>query len=366
MRILMFLAFLSMLVVATSQAKGQTFAIIPPSMAHSLQSKINEPAAKSAIAAADTAISRPPNAVTVIDLAGRLPSDPIYKKTNEAGFDLPAMANIALAFRLTGDKKYLNAATKYITAWASVYKTAVNPINDQDFYYFFVANDLVQADMPADAQTLVKNFAHQYAEAYVNEIEKSYAPGAKDPSKKPDPTANNNFQSHRIKLAALAAFATGDKALIERAHAGFNQQVSVNLYPDGSVWDFHERDALHYVIYDLEPLLLAAIAAKTHGEDWYSFKSPSGSSVEKSLDWLIPYAEGQQSHEEFAHTTVQFDQTRAKAGVKGFSGAWDPKGSATTYGYASILDSRYRKVLGDVESHTGATPPNFIVLVFEQ
>ena len=39
------------------------------------------------------------------------------------------------------------------------------------------------------------------------------------------------------------------------------KQIAANLRPDGSSLDFHERDALHYHCYDLEPLLTLAIAA---------------------------------------------------------------------------------------------------------
>jgi hypothetical protein len=355
---------------APSENNGQPFAIISNSAARSLQAKANLPAAKATLASAMSNMNRPPNPVPTIDIAGRLPQDPVYKQTSLASTDLPIMADLALAYRLTSDKKYLDAATRYLRAWASTYKTGMNPINDQDFYYFFIANDLVQADLPADVQAITKSFVRQYAEAYLNELEKSYSPGnpqngTDQNNKKPDPTRNNNFQSHRIKLGTLAAFATGDKTLIARARAGFDQQVTINIYPDGTVWDFHERDAMHYVIYDLEPLLLAAMAAKAHGEDWFSYKSPSGSSLKGPLDWLIPYAESEKTHVEFVHSTVPFDATRAKAGVKGFSGPWDPKGSVTTFAYASVLDPRYRKVLEDVETHTNATPPPFVELVFE-
>jgi hypothetical protein len=362
------------LVLLPAKANGQNFALISDQAARAIHSKANSPAGQATVASAMTYLNRSPNALPVLHIAGKLPGDPDYVKSQQAAVDLPAMTDLALAFRLTGDRKYLDAATRFIKAWASNYQTALNPIDDQDFYYFFVANDLVNSDLPPDVQALTKNFCQQFAQAYLSEVEKAPPPGSPeaDPKNpiykgpnKPDPTRINNFQSHRLKLGALAAFAAGDDGLVQRAHAAYERQIAINIRPDGTVIDFEDRDALHYVVYDLEPLLLTTVAAHSHGQDWYYYKSPTGSFLDDAVNWLIPYAEGEKTHQEFVNSHVPFDQTRAKAGVKGFSGPWNPKESATVFAYASVVNSRYRKTLADIESHTGAKPPNFMALAFE-
>jgi hypothetical protein len=374
MRTLLCLALAAATVFFPANAKAQDFALISNSAARSIQAKVASPAGQSTLAAAMNDLQRSPNPVTLLQIAGKLPHDPAYDKSVQAAGDLPVMTALALAYRLTGERKYLDAATRFIKAWASTYRTALNPIDDQDFYYFFVANDLVSSDLPPDVKSLVRNFDQQFAQGYLAEVEKAPDPGTPEADTsnpiykgphKPDPTRVNNFQSHRLKLGALAAFAAGDPELIKRARTGFERQIATNLRADGTVADFQDRDALHYVIYDLEPLLLVAMAAHAHGQDWYNYKSPTGSSLERALDWLVPYAEGEKSHQEFAHSNVPFDQTRAKAGVKGFSGPWDPKGSVTTFAYASVLAAKYRKTLSDVETHTGASPPGWVTLAFE-
>lgn len=356
------------------KASGQDFALISDSAARSIHEKVNTPAGHATVASATACLNRSPNAVPVFQIAGRLPHDPAYDKSVQAALDLPAMADLALAYRLTGDRKYLDATTRFVKAWANTYRTALNPIDDQDFYYFFVANDLVNSDLPPDIRALTKNFSEQMAQAYLTEAEKAPPPGSPDADPnnpvykgphKPDPTRINNFQSHRLKLGTLAAFAAGDSGLIERAHGAYERQLTINIRPDGGVIDFEDRDALHYVVYDLEPLLLVTLAAHAHGQDWYDHKSMTGSSLDAAVNWLVPYAEGEKSHEEFVNSRVPFDQTRAKAGVKGFSGPWDPKGSVTVYAYASVMNSRYRKVLADIEARTGAKPPHFMELAFE-
>ncbi len=68
------------------------------------------------------------------------------------------------------------------------------------------------------------------------------------------------------------------------------RQIAFNLCADGSTFDFEVRDALHYVTYDLEPLAIAALAAREHGEDWVTPR------LTAAVDWLLPYARGEKTH----------------------------------------------------------------------
>ena len=69
-------------------------------------------------------------------------------------------------------------------------------------------------------------------------------------------TWRNNWQSHRIKLIALSAFTLGDRKMMNAAQL-FVEHLADNIGPDGKTWDFEERDALHYAVYDLQPLVTA-------------------------------------------------------------------------------------------------------------
>ena len=155
-------------------------------------------------------------------------------------------------------------------------------------------------------------------------------------------TLTNNWQSHRVKLATVAAFHLGDGALIARARKTFEKQIAANLRPDGSVLDFGMRDALHYVVYYLEPLLIAAYAAKEHGQDWYGFATLEGASLPRSVDWLAPYARDERTHAEFVHSVVPFDRQRREAGLATFQNAdWQVVESAQVFALASSFDPRY-------------------------
>jgi hypothetical protein len=75
---------------------------------------------------------------------------------------------------------------------------------------------------------------------------------------------------------------------------------------------FGERDALHYHIYTLEPLItLATVLKRATGKDFYHYSSPSGASVSKSIAFLIPFVNGEKLHPEFVNSKVAFDKKRA-------------------------------------------------------
>jgi hypothetical protein len=103
-----------------------------------------------------------------------------------------------------------------------------------------------------------------------------------------------------------------------------------------------ERDALHYVVYSLEPLLEAALFARDEGRALYAIEGPQGRSLAGTLGWLEPYARGEKTHDEFVRSQVRFDAERAAAGVPGFAGPFEPKKAQWTYWLAAELDSRWR------------------------
>jgi hypothetical protein len=129
------------------------------------------------------------------------------------------------------------------------------------------------------------------------------------------------------------------------------------------VYDFYERDALHYVVYDLEPLTVACIAAMMHGQDWFSEGAPH--SVAKAIDWLVPFATGQKKHMEFVNSKVKFDRTRASAGNGEYAPhPWQPDGSLTLFTMAATLDPARREVCQQIAETAGKKLSDWIVLLF--
>ncbi|KQY92225.1 alginate lyase [Caulobacter sp. Root1455] len=309
------------------------------------------PAAQEVVTKAKAALGRPPGAIPKLHTEGTLPGKGIREISLKAKEDQPIVLNLALAWRLTGDRAYLDQAGRYLEAWADIYEPSFNPIDETGFDTLLMAYDLTETDLPAATRAKVDKLWRGMAAGYLDAMDA-----------KPR-NFDTNWQSHRVKLATMAAFQTGDAGLIARARAAYRAQVATNIRPDGSVFDFHERDALHYVTYDLDPLMMAALAAQAHGENWLDWRAANGVSLAAALDWLVPYAKGEKTHIEFANSKIQFDRDRAAAGQKEYAPhPWDVSNAVGTYGLATLLDPRYRAVRDDVAARTGKKPAAWIRL----
>ena len=305
--------------------------------------------AKHLLAAAEKHLDDKPHALAHVHTEGTLPHQGIRDQSIEAERDWPLARQAALAFRLSADSRYLQQVNAYLAAWSSTYQPDFNPIDETNLDGLIDAYVLTSASLPAATRDATRALLRKLGEGYIERI-RAFPTGHKSGS------LTNNWQSHRVKLVTLAAAALGDTAMLKTAHELFERQLADNLKADGEAIDFAERDALHYVVYDLQPLVAAALAAKPFGNDWLHDATPQGASLAKALDWLRPYAEGSKTHDEFVHTHVKFDRDREQAGEKGYSGAWDPKSAAALYWLAAQLDGSYLPVAQQLSPQ----PPDWI------
>lgn len=331
------------LTVVASAAHAADYGLLGPTFG---KGPVSPALSEAIVSKAKATLDRPPGAIPHAHTEGTLPGKGIREISLKAREDQPIVLNFALAYRLTGDRRFLDAAGRYLENWADVYQISFNPIDETGFDTLVMAYDLTEDDLPAPIRAKVDAFWRKMAVGYLDAMDA----GTKN--------SNTNWQSHRVKLATMAAFQTGDAAIIARARKAYEKQVSVNLYADGSMFDFHERDALHYVTYNLDPLAMAALSAQAHGQDWYSFKTPEGASLPHSLDWLADFATGKKTHIEFANSKIQFDRDRAAAGQGEYAPhPWDVSNGVSTYSLASLLDAKYLPLRDDLVKRTGKKPP---------
>jgi hypothetical protein len=311
---------------------------LPPADAAAARSRLVHALARSADAA--------PHPLAHVHTEGTLPSDPAYQASAAAERDWRVMLEDALAWRAGAGDDYLKAAQIGLGAWAGTYQPDFNPIDETNLdaliETYAITRDRLDPKVRAAAERLIRLLG----EGYLDRMDAALRTGD------PHSVWVNNWQSHRVKLATLAAVALSDRALFSRARAAFDRQRAANIHSDGEVLDFVQRDALHYVVYDLEPLLRAALAARRMGEDWYR-RAAGAAPLAAAVRWLAPYAEGTKTHIEFAHSTVAFDAARAKAGVKGFTGRFDPKRARELFWMAAQFDGAYAPLAAKL----GSEPP---------
>lgn len=284
---------------------------------------------------ADQALNDTPNPADTILTEGILQGDPRKTKTWESLNDMQKVYALSLAYKLTNLQKYLTKSTHFLLAWAERNHPQGNPINDTNLDRIIFAYDLLKQHLTTDVDTKIKFWLKEVADQEIKTFnEATKGRGSKH---------FNNWNSHRIKEVAEVAWAINDKTLQNWAVNEYKAQIGKNLLPDGSSFDFHERDALHYHIYDVDPLLVAAIIIKrsrTIKESPYNYQSGSGASLGKAIAWLIPFFTGEKTHAEWVNSKSAFDKKRAANGEKGYIAGtlFKPAEARTSIALASYFE----------------------------
>ena len=262
-----------------------------------------------------------------ISSAGKLDSDSLKIQSRASLEDMKKLSALGYAYAVTTHRSYSAAARRIILHWAKVSQPTGVPIDESKFEPLFVAYDLTRSAFSKAERKTVEDWLRTIASLELQNVRTNSA------------TATNNWNSHRLKIVGLIGFLLEDKTLIEEAVEGFKKQIQANLAPDGSSFDFHERDALHYQCYDLEPLLALAIRGQQNGIDLYGYQAPSGASLSRAVQFLASYCDGTKTHAEWVHSKVKFDRQRAEAGEKGFvpGAAFEPKEARVVFELAVHL-----------------------------
>ncbi|WP_160292132.1 alginate lyase family protein [Pedobacter lusitanus] len=304
---------------------------------------------------ADLALQQQPNPIDTIISEGHLANDPKKIITQKALADLPKIYALAYSYRISNQKIYLKKSMEYILAWAGTNHGTGNPINDSKLDPLLEAYDLIKDEFRTNENGIVTAWLTRLAAAEISN------PRFRSAKK----SVYNNWNSHRIKVVANIAYILNNKAYQAFADTSIKTQILKNLYADGSGMDFEDRDALHYHIYTLEPLLKTAILIKrATGVDYFNYLSPSGSSVQKSVGFLIPFVTGEKKHQEFLNSKTPFDKKRAENKEPGYAIGhdFDPETAIEVLSYAAYFQPGYHSVVKKLMTASGTYPNWQLVL----
>jgi hypothetical protein len=309
-----------------------------------------DPGVKALVSNVQKHLNEQPHALAKLHTEGTLPHEGIYDQSVEAEKDLDLLRDAALAWRATSDDRFLKLVDRLLYAWVTTYQPSFNPIDETHFEGLILAYDMTASALPVKTRNAAMAFLTKLANGYIAQIDAQPRPLKG--------TFRNNWQSHRVKLIAMAAFTLDNRKMINAAQRLFVEHIGDNIAPDGTTVDFSERDALHYVTYDLQPLVMAALAARRHNRNWLQEKGANGATLLAALNWLAPFASGSQTHEEFVHSSVPFDAKRREAGLPGYSGPWDPKNATELFHLAARLDGRFTPIALQL----APTPPAWLAV----
>lgn len=297
---------------------------------------------------ADNYLTHTPNPIEKIQLEGKLASDPVMKKSYESLQDENKMFDLSYAYTITKEPKYLDKAEEFFLAWATTNKSVGNPIDDTHLEITLNAYSLVRDSLPDDSRSKVDAWLVSIANAEINTTQLM---GGR---------LTNNWNSHRIKVVSMIGYILDNQAFLDFSVEEYKKHIENNLNPDGTSFDFVERDAIHYHLFNLDPLLVVAQVASLKGLDLYSYEASDGASLRKSVEFVLPYLAGDQVHYEFVDSTVAFDRARASAGQKEYSSGnqFEPKNGIKTLELIYFFDPRAVEIIRDIKE-TKDTFPTF-------
>jgi len=257
-------------------------------------------------------------AIERFELAGTLNGHPGHVRSDEAKRPFGAIFALAVASRTAAEPlrtESLRTATAALLAWATVYRPTGNPIDEWFFIPLLQAADLIAPAMDPAARRTVLDWVAEFATAG-----DAFFAAKRDRN----PARANNWMARRLEIRAVATTVAGLTPLRAQLPGQLGEFTARNYIEgpsgrfDGRTFDFRQRDALHYHVAAVRPLVEIALFAPDLITPEVRAKVLSG------LEFLKPYFLRQATHEEFAATTIPFDLARRDDGNEVFQGPWDP------------------------------------------
>lgn len=242
--------------------------------------------------AANSDLAVPPAPVETLRSAGVVdPQDRQLIATRRAFQDANHAVTLALAYRFSGDARYLQSLSRLFSAWAQVNKPTGHPIDETRLDGLLWAYDAVRCALPAaDANTF---------ERWLMTLQEKKAQWQFGPS-----SQRNNLRTHHLKMRLLLARALNDASLLTALTAEAEAHARINIdETTGASIDYRERDAVHYHNYDMAA--------------WNEIVLLSGcckARVQRGNEFLADLIERDDLHNEFAGSVASIDQRRAAAG----------------------------------------------------
>lgn len=325
MRFLIAIALISISITCLSQTTN--IVILNSSEIQNLRSLLtkNEDLKKmrdSILTEANFALACVEKPLEIMHYEGLLNTDPKRINTVESFTNIESVITLIYASYLSENTLFDAKAKSIILSWTKTYKPTGNPINENKFNAFYWGYYLFKSQFSKNEQKLVENWMLEIAKKEMNR----------------DYTPNNNWNAKRFKITGIIGSILNNEEIKNFAIEGFKTYIETAYFPDGTSNDLKSRDALHYHVSGITPCLSAFINLSKFDEkfDLYAFVSPSGSSIQKSVEYVVPYATGIKQRKEWTNTTVQLDKDRAAAGLAEYQPGilFDPKEAFSMFEWA--------------------------------
>ena len=265
---------------------------------------------------------------------GLLETNPDRVDTRKSLKDMDKVISFIYASYGDDNPSFAKKTWQFVLAWAQTYQPDGNPINENKFVALYWGYYLFRNTFSDHEKEKVERWMMTIAKQEINR----------------EHTPNNNWEAKRQKMIGIIGSITGNDSLKAFAQRGFREYISTAYFPDGTSADLKERDALHYHVSGLKPMLSAAINLSKFDTlfNLYNYSAPSGASVKKSVEYVVPYARGELERKEWVNTTVALDKERAAAGLAEYQPGklFDPQEAVPLFEWASYYQPTWYDITG--------------------
>ncbi len=273
-----------------------------------------------------------PNPTAEIRYEGLLDNNPARVETLLHLEDMDKMALFYWHYALFADEHSFEKMRDFSLSWAKTLTATGNPINENKLLPVVYSYFFLKPHLNPQEKVVLEKWLKTIADAEIGN----------------DRVPLNNWETKRINLVGTIGILVEDETLLAWAEARTRHYLEKALFSDGTSVDIRQRDALSYHVSGLKPLLQFFISLEKEtpgtGRAFFHFETPSGASVARSLDYVIPYAKGKEVYRQWNNTKVKLDRERAAAGIEKYQPgvAYDPKKSYETMATAGFFDPKYR------------------------
>jgi hypothetical protein len=285
--------------------------------------------AERVVAEAQPALARGPEPLAEIHYEGLVHTDPRRVETVASLNQMGDIARLLRAWQATGDAATAEHLRRLIAAWAETYRITGNDVNENKLVPLLIAYASLRPGFDPATRDAVDGWVEQLGELHARRlVESNYL--------------TNRFGKH-LRITAICARILGRAEWQDRARAGAQRMIANSLRPNGGSFDLEHRDSLGYhgsavrALIEMSLLLPPAGEGETRLYDW---EAPSGASIRRSVDFVLPYARGEKVHREWVNTKVQLDRDRAAAGLEQYQPgrAYEPRRAVKLLEVAAIYD----------------------------
>ncbi len=203
------------------------------------------------------------------------------------------------AWQATGEERFAIMLRRHCAAWAATYRPTGNDVNENKLTPLLVAwMGLRVATPDAKIDAWIADMGDRHARAVTESKH-----------------LTNRYTKH-VRLAVFCGLAIGRPDLVALGRTGIERFVAGSLRADGTSLDLELRDSLTYHCSALTTMLDLALILGADGRTLYAWEAPGAGSLKLAVDYVVPYAAGEKTREEWRKTQVGLDRRRAEAGLE--------------------------------------------------